>query len=124
MPLPGLNPVTNPPIPDRPRHVIIFSSRLQNILIKFSPTRTDPKIAILNPDIPDIERTGPYQDRRQQICESSIQSITLHCTKKLQFANYNPWDKGRGQNAFYCPERVPIEVMFFEKISLVYEITI
>ena len=27
--------------------------------MKFSPTRTDPRIAILNPDIPDIERTGP-----------------------------------------------------------------
>ena len=27
--------------------------------MKFSPTRTDPRIAILSPDIPDIERTGP-----------------------------------------------------------------
>ena len=27
--------------------------------MKFSPTRTDPSIAILSPDIPDIERTGP-----------------------------------------------------------------
>ena len=27
--------------------------------MKFSLTRTDPRIAILNPDIPDIEQTGP-----------------------------------------------------------------
>ena len=27
--------------------------------MKFSPTRTDPRIAILSPDLPDIERTGP-----------------------------------------------------------------
>ena len=27
--------------------------------MKFSPTRTDPRKAILSPDIPDIERTGP-----------------------------------------------------------------
>ena len=60
--------------------------------MKFSPTRTDPKIAISSPDIPDIEWTGPdrYQDRRQQICESSIPSIILHCTKSCNFANSKP----------------------------------
>ena len=49
------------PDPGLPCHVIIFSSWLQNILMKFSPTRTDPKIAISSRDIPDIKQTGPVK---------------------------------------------------------------
>ena len=63
--------------------------------MKFSPTRTDSKIAILSPDIPDIERTGPVPGPlATNLWEfHSIHNAAfpgLHCTKKLQFANSKP----------------------------------
>ena len=39
--------------------LLFFRPDCKMSFMKFSPTRTDPRIAILSPDIPDIERTGP-----------------------------------------------------------------
>ena len=58
--------------------------------MKFSPTRTDLKIAILSPDIPDIEWTRPVPGpSATNLWEfHSIHNSALH--KKLQFANSKP----------------------------------
>ena len=53
--------------------------------MKFSPTRTYPKIAILSPDIHDIERTGPVPGPS---ATNFIHNAAMH--KKVSIANSKP----------------------------------
>ena len=53
---------------------------MQNILMKFSQTQTNPEVSIWSPDLPDIELTRPVLGRFYvHICSSFVIIISFIC---------------------------------------------